>query len=268
MTQLKDSKQQPAEGVLHDINQTFHARYADRKSTVRKIIADGAYQLVVRMDDRIIAQCGSKIAEYNVVGENYHHIKAAVHLPLTLMYANDYGEILEYVRAHKDDTDLPIIRQMFSLVENWAVNPQNNEFLDLTMLKSELAPIFAVAMDCVAREEIEKTVTALDQIKSQSPVPPDKMFFVIFGSHQARYKQLGKMIIKKWFNLQTDCYGHVEHHVRYCEGGKSMDDAIDIVCTALVDNELAHVFLGEQLALNQDVVTQTAERHLSQFWPK
>jgi hypothetical protein len=56
--------------------------------------------------------------------------------------------------------------------------------------------------------------------------------------------------------------------VKYCEGGNSIDDAYELLSTALASSELAHTFLGDQYALNQDVVTQTAERHISQFWPK
>ncbi|MCW8109562.1 hypothetical protein OPS25_13720 [Alteromonas ponticola] len=267
MTSLKDTQQLPSQGTLHHVNLTFHERYAKRKHVFREQILGGEYQLVIRMDDRIIAQCGKEVDEHEVVGPHYHDIKAAAHLPLLLMYADNYGEILDFIRAHKDEAHMSVIRELFCVVEEWAVNPQHNEFIDLTTLKSTLAPLFARAMDTVAKEEIEKTVAVLNKINSQASLPLDKTFFIIFGSHQARYKQLGKMIIKKWFTQQTECYGKVEHHVRYCEGGKNIDDALDIVCTALADNELAHVFLGEQFALNQDVVTQTAERHLSQFWP-
>ncbi|MCW8092323.1 hypothetical protein [Alteromonas sp. ASW11-130] len=267
MTSIKDTAKLPEQGPLHQVNQTFHQRYAERKQCYKEAILTGDYHLVVRMDDRLISIIGGNTTEHVVVGKDYHEIKAATHLPLLLMFAQDQREILDYTRTYKGETNLPIIRKLFSLIEDWATNTKENKFTDISMLKTDLAPIFAQIMDVVAKQEIKKTVHTLNEIKSRVSIPLDKTFFVVFGSHQARYKQLGKMIIKKWLRRQIGHYGHIEHHVRYCEGAERLEDAIDIVCTALVDNELAHLFLGEQYALNQDVVTQTAERHLSQFWP-
>ena len=267
MIKLKDSKKLPHSGTLHTINQLFHSRYNQRKDELRVHMLNGDYQLVVRMDDRIIAKWGEEEYEYNVVGDSYHNIKAAAHLPLLLLYAEETEEVLHFVNTLKNERNTPFVQKLSIVLEHGARNAAHCKLVNMSELKTALTPILAEAMDEAAKEEISKTVKSLDDIKMKLPLPLDKTFFIIFGSHQARYKQLGKMIIKKWFENQTDCYGHVEHHVRYCENGENIEDAYDIVCTALADNELAHVFLGEQYALNQDVVTQTAEQHLNQFWP-
>ncbi len=267
MTFVKDTTELPDSGILHTVNTRFHAAYQQRKRAYHEAFVGGDYQVVLRLDDRIILVNGDTQQTFTVVGDEYHHIKAAAHFPLLLMYTTDHTERLALLDSFRQSNESPFLDQWTNAITHWMEQCKGGELMCVPSLKEALLPLFAEAMDKVAQQEVEKTVEVLDNIRDTSRLPLDKTFFVIFGSRQARYKQLGKMIIKRWFRHQLACFGNVEHHVRYCEGGSSIKDAYELLSTALADSELSHTFLGDQYALNQDVVTQTAERHISQFWP-
>jgi len=88
-----------------------------------------------------------------------------------------------------------------------------------------------------ANDEINNLVTQLHNIRSQYDYPSSKIFMVVFGGHQPRYKALASLVFKRWFKgLHEHIVDH-EHHVRYCEGGNSIADAIALVATAIIDKE-------------------------------
>ncbi|WP_370243051.1 hypothetical protein [Alteromonas abrolhosensis] len=268
MTFVKDTISLPEKGILHTVNKRFHDALHERKSAFKDAFTRGEYQVVIRVDDRIMFVTGEQQRNFTVVSEDYHHIKAIAHLPLLMMYTSQQRERRELAESFAKMNAHPLFKSCTDAIERWLNNTEEGGLLNISSLKEELQPIFAKAMDTVAQHEVEKTVEVLNTLREESSLPLDKTYFVVFGSHQARYKQLGKMIIQRWFNQQLSCYGSVDHHVKYCEGGNSIDDAYELLSTALASSELAHTFLGDQYALNQDVVTQTAERHISQFWPK
>ena len=268
MTFVKDTTSLPDKGILHTINKRFHEAFQERKRIFKEAFLQGEYQVVIRVDDRIVWVTDKQQRSFTVVGEDYHHIKAIAHSPLLMLYTANHNERRELVKSLAKMSEHPFYKVCVDALERWLNNAEEDALSGVCSLKEELQPIFAKAMDTVAQHEVEKTVEVLNTLREESSLPLDKTYFVVFGSHQARYKQLGKMIIQRWFNQQLSCYGSVDHHVKYCEGGSSIDDAYELLTTALASSELAHTFLGDQYALNQDVVTQTAERHISQFWPK
>lgn len=91
---------------------------------------------------------------------------------------------------------------------------------------------------------------------------------VVIGGHQPRYKALASMVFRRWFKGLHEHMVNHKHHVRYCAGGGSIDDAITLVATAITDRELAKSTMGSSEALNKDVLGIVAEQATDTSWHK
>ena len=138
----------------------------------------------------------------------------------------------------------------------------------MSMYQQELESIYARLMTEAVDDEIDNLVSNLERSCSEADYPSSKIFMVVFGGHQPRYKALALQIFKKWFAGNKDHISNCEHHVRYCEAGKSLDDAVDLVATAIVDRELAKSTMGYSEALNRDVLSAVAEKAIEEYWVK
>ncbi len=270
MLKLKKTSSLPSQGSLHNINQQFHTDYAKRKAEIKEEISQAKYQLVVRLDDRIVNCEGERTFEHRVVGGNYHQLKAVSHLPLLLHYCNNLHLFADEVNKLSAEAEMDEVKEIAEITMGWVHRLNGGRFTtrDITHLRDTLASPFARVMNAAAKMEITHTVDILNRLKSTSKVPANKTFYIIFGGHQARYRQLSTLIFKKWYSQQPDCLNEVDHYVRYCEGGEQLNDAVELVATAVADSELGHLFLGDFTALNQDVVATAAAKHLDEYWPR
>nr|WP_136250453.1 hypothetical protein [Ningiella ruwaisensis] len=273
---IKDTSQLPDEGIFKDINATFHEQYAVMKEKIKKRLMTGEVLIIIKMDSRLIAKCGEKEHSYEINGRYYHHLKALAHLPMACYFAltqNRAGQVKSAVDLWSKQVlefiDKGLQAQLQEATAKFLEENDNsdtichNSFLTYTRC---LEPIFARLLSLSADDEVERLVSSLDTIDATYNKASSDIFLIVFGAHQPRYKELAKMVFRKWFSERNDHLIDLEHHVRYSETGQSIDDAIDLVVTAAADKEIAQMFLGDAKGLNQDVLGIVAKDAIARYW--
>ena len=275
---LQDTKAEPADSAMGDINQLFHLQYAKRKQHFANTISQGHVLLVVRMDSRLIACCGDSIREYTVNGPGYHRLKALSHSTMAVYYTllqtpqPDAAALLHNLLAQlKREADNAVGQQLFTATQQLLGAVAYDGTLDQRLIlqySHQLEPVFAQLMLQSAVDETTQLLLHLHKITEQFGKAIAETFFVVFGGPQARYRQLAKLVFEKWCQESDDLVVDTSHHIRYYEHGTTLDDAINLIATALADRELAQTFLGHADALEQDVLGLVAEQAIDRCWQR
>ncbi|SEH58233.1 hypothetical protein SAMN05660691_00311 [Rheinheimera pacifica] len=275
---LQDTKAEPADSALGEINQLFHLQYAKRKQHFADKINQGHILLIVRMDSRLIACCGGSISEYIVNGPGYHRLKALSHSTMAVYYTlqqtpqADAAALLHQLLTQlKCETDNVVGQQLFTATQQLLNAVAYDGTIDhglILQYSRKLEPVFAQLMLQSAMDETTQLLLYLDEIAEQFGKAAADTFFVVFGGPQARYRQLAKQVFEKWCQESADLLVDTSHHVRYYEHGTTVADAVNLVATALADRELAQTFLGHADALEQDVLGLVATQAIKRCWQR
>ena len=275
---LQDTKAEPADSAMGEINQLFHLQYAKRKQHFANTISQGHVLLVVRMDSRLIACCGDSISEYTVNGPGYHRLKALSHSTMAVYYTllqtpqPDAAALLHNLLAQlKREADNAVGQQLFTATQQLLQAVAYDGTLDQRLIlqySHQLEPVFAQLMLQSAVDETTQLLLHLHKIAEQFGKAIAQTFFVVFGGPQARYRQLAKLVFEKWCQESDDLVVDTSHHIRYYEHGTTLDDAINLIATALADRELGQTFLGHADALEQDVLGMVAEQAIDRCWQR
>ncbi|MCS4306854.1 nucleotide-binding universal stress UspA family protein [Rheinheimera pacifica] len=273
---LQDTRAEPSDLTLGEINQLFHRQYAKRKQHFVDIIKHGHILLIVRMDSRLIACCGTRIEEFIVNGPGYHRLKALSHSTMAVYYtlqqtpqadaAALLNQLLTQLKCEADN----VVGQLLFAATQQLLNAANYDgTLDHGLLleySRKLEPVFAQLMLQSATDETTQLLRFLDEIAEQFGKAAADTFFVVFGGPQARYRQLTKQVFENWCQEAADIVVDTRHHVRYYEHGTTLADAVNLIATALADRELAQTFLGHADALDQDVLAVVAQQAIKRGW--
>jgi hypothetical protein len=278
VTMTDDSKKLPASGTLHDINIAFHEGYEQQQRIIRKRVDSGEVLIIVKMANGLTAVCGEKRQEYLINGSHYHQLKAMAHLPPACYFALTQGKDqqvinaietwFEQVEAEPSDevnVELKNATQAFLKINKHTASVCHLSFMDFT---KALEPIFAKLLSKSADDEVARLTPCLDEIYQHFNIDSANIFLIVFGAHQPRYKEMAKLVFKRWFSDLHEHIIDVEHHVRYSESGQSIEDAIDLVVTAITDREIAQNFLGTATGLDQDVLGIVANDAIERYWKK
>ncbi|KUM54230.1 hypothetical protein [Rheinheimera sp. EpRS3] len=275
---LQDTKAEPADSAMGKINQLFHLQYAKRKQHFANTISQGHVLLVVRMDSRLIACCGDCIREYTVNGPGYHRLKGLSHSTMAVYYTllqtpqPDAAALLHNLLAQlKREADNVVGQQLFTATQQLLGAVAYDGTLDQRLIlqySHKLEPVFAQLMLQSAVDETTQLLLHLHKITEQFGKTIAETFFVVFGGPQARYRQLAKLVFEKWCQESDDLVVDTSHHIRYYEHGTTLDDAINLIATALADRELGQTFLGHADALEQDVLGMVAEQAIDRCWQR
>jgi|GEM_PF-1398630 len=275
---LQDTKAEPADSALGEINQLFHLQYAKRKQHFADKITHGHILLIVRMDSRLIACCGDSISEYTVNGPGYHRRKTLSHSTMAVYYTllqtpqpNAAALLHNLLVQLKHEAGDAVGQQLFTATQQLLNAAAYDGTVDHGLIleySRKLEPVFAQLMLQSAMDETTQLLLYLDKIAEQFGKATADTFFVIFGGPQARYRQLAKQVFEKWCQESADIVVDTRHHVRYYEHGTTVADAVDLVATALADRELAQTFLGHADALEQDVLGLVAEQAIDRCWQR
>lgn len=273
---VEDSIREPKGNPLGEINAQFHRLYQVEKAKAVTSINDGEVMLICRIDSRLIVKAGSEVKEYVINDERYQNLKAMSHATLAVYYQ---------LRHSVDETTLCQVKKWVSQIRQQAPLGLGKEVADVTtkllerishsnvlphsamsMYQQELESIYAKLMTEAVNDELDNLVSNLERICDETDYPSSNIFMIVFGGHQPRYKALALQIFKKWFAGKEQHISNREHHVRYCEAGETLEDAVDLVATAMVDRELAKSTMGYSEALNKDVLSAVAEKAIEEYW--
>lgn len=276
-TDMADARNEPANSPLGDINTAFHKLYSEQKEKVKKQLDKGEVVIVCRMDNRLLVKRGDELREFKINGDYYHELKALAHTTLAAFFTlvnapgtSSVERVKRWCEQIRTKHTSSVSSQVVFLTEQLLEQVENDKALTHSAIQwyqQALEPVYAELLMLAAKDEMDMLVRTLNQVKEQYDCTSSNMFLVTLGGHQPRYKELSSMVFTRWF---ADQYAHIvdtDHYVRYCEGGASLDDAVDLVVTAMTDRNLANSMLGTASGLNQDVLGIVAQKAIDNYWP-
>ncbi|ABG39439.1 hypothetical protein Patl_0913 [Paraglaciecola sp. T6c] len=273
---VEDSIQEPKGNPLGEINAQFHRLYQVEKAKAVASINDGEVMLICRIDSRLIVKAGSKVKEYVINDERYQSLKAMSHGTLAVYYQLCHSvdeatlcQVNRWVSQIRQQAPLSLGKEVADVTMKLLERIEHSNVLPhsaMSLYQQELESIYAKLMTEAVNDEIDNLVSNLERVCSEDDYPSSNIFMIVFGGHQPRYKALALQVFKKWFAGNQRHISNCEHHVRYCEAGESLDDAVDLVATAIVDRELARSTMGYSEALNRDVLSAVAEKAIEEYW--
>ncbi|WP_416307408.1 hypothetical protein [Neptunicella sp. SCSIO 80796] len=275
---IEDTQAEPSTSPLGEINKIFHQGYATNKQQFKQKITNGDILLIVRMDSRLISLCANEVSEYIINDTRYQKLKAVTHTTLAAYYTllqqpveDAIPLIRNWLTEIADDNSEPIFTDVVDTTRQFLLNIEQSGAImhtELMTYTKKLEPIYARLLMQSAEDEVARLVEQLQIINQRYKKPPSDIFFVVFGGHQSRYRELAKLVFTKWYADTDDHILDADHHIKYSEGGKTLDDAVDLVATAMADRELAQTFLGNSQGLNQDVLGIVAKKAIERFWQR
>lgn len=263
---LQDTRARPAQPALCKFNRLFHDLYSARANDVSRQLESGETPVVVRMDDRLILRSNGDEMEYEITGELYHELKAASHIPaavyLALTDPDSPADRPAALAAGLDGMgDLgqgadAIVKMTRALLEHVRFSGRAPDLREaLTGYRSAVRG----ALQTLVREAAEMEIEALD--RSMRDIEArlarkrlQETYFVICAGHQPRYKQLSKMYFRHWLVDAGWPESRISHHVVYAEGKESLNEALELVRTRIIDGQLGAALFDDLVSLDEDVL--------------
>jgi hypothetical protein len=252
--------------VLRKLNHLFHDLYSARGDVAWQHLRSGATAVIVRTGDFLVLHADGEAVEYEITGERYHELKAACHIPAVVHLALAEA-ILPADQAALLAAGLDELRDPGAGVE--AIASSTRALLDRIRgpgrkpdLRAALADYRSAArsaLETLAREaaviEIEALDRAMRDIEARlTEQRLQEAYFVVCGGHQPRYKELSKMFFRRWLDAAGWPAERVEHHLLYAEGKESLEEALQLVRTRIVDGQLSAALFGDSTSLDEDVL--------------
>lgn len=275
---IKNTEAQPEHSVLGVINQHFHRDYQALIAQQRQLIEEGQYTLLIRLDDRLSLFRGGEERRFYVNTEHYHGYKAASHIALAtfllLEYRRDgvapFENLLQQVNGQDDqDLDQVIIACRQLMAEAGVQKKPGDQKLAYQAVKNfgkTLAAPLARLLDRAARDEVHNIMAVLEKLDEDEDINWAETFLVVCDGAQPRYKNLSKMLFRRWVESRREQLLDAAHHVLYSEACQSYDDVVDLLSRHLAGNVIGDVFLQNPLSLNQDVLGNAAQRAIDHYF--
>lgn len=262
----RDTSDRPAHPVLQELNRLFHDVYSARSDGVWQQLRSGATPVVVRSGDHLILHADGEVTEYEITGERYHELKAAGHVPavahLVLAKTVSPSDQTAMLTAALDELRdfgagiSAVVTSTQALLDR-ILEPGREPNLDEALADYRSAT--RCALETLAREAVVIEIDALDGAMRDigARLTGERLqgsYFVICGGHQPRYKELSKMYFHRWLEAAGWPASRIEHQVLYAEGKESLDEALQLVQTRIVDGRLSAALFGDLTSLDEDVL--------------
>jgi hypothetical protein len=130
-----------------------------------------------------------------------------------------------------------------------------------------LGPLFDRLVTEATEEEVAALGSVMRRIEDElGEARWAQTFLVVCAGHQPRYKQLTKLFFERWLNARPGATADTRHRVLYAEARNSVDEALDLLATRIVNGRLAEVFLNSPLSMDQDVLGDAGIAELNRFF--
>lgn len=263
------------------IPQLFGQYYSTRKAELRSRLLAGDVPVIVRVGPELFFLHDRRRRQQQVTGEEYDRLKHLCHIPLALylrlaelvdqpLTARDVHElqrIAEWLDAlePQDGPSREIVHCVRSVVGR-ALEARHVTADLLQQLARDPSDAIEACIDRAAMVEL----SAVHEIVERWTATFDdehwaQLRVVVCANHQARYKQATKRYFQRRLGEPQREGAAGEHHVTYAESAATLDEALDLLATQMLDAELGTAFRNSPLALQQDVLGDAAERALDEI---
>lgn len=269
---LKNTEAQPEDSVLGTINQHFHRDYQALIERQRQLIESGQYTVLVRMDDRLSVFRGTDETRFYVNTANYHGYKAASHIALAtfllLEHRRDgvahFESLLRQLDPQGDQDVAQVVAASRQLMAE--AGGQKLCYQAVKDFGKALAAPLARLLDRAARDEVHRIMAVLEGLDAEHAISWADTFLVVCDGAQPRYKNLSKMLFRRWIESRHDQLLDYQHHVLYSEACQTYEQVVDLLSRHLAGNVIGDVFLQNPLSLNQDVLGNAAQRAIDEYF--
>lgn len=240
---------------------------------MRQKLDEASIPVVVRLDSRLVLALGNKRTVLTINESYFHQLKAVAHIPILLFLAARNNaditaittEVQHALSELQSAVQLPA--SILSIIDEAVTSLINTsqwpilEFSAVRHYNDALQPAFQPLIALAARDEVEQTLKGLQRFGAEVDDEQrwKQTFYVVCAGHQPRYKQLAKLVFRRWILELTESSDEVEQRVLYGESLESVEAARELVVTRLVNREIGDAFLKSPLAMNQDVLGEAGE---------
>lgn len=261
---------------LEKLDGRFRSAYAEVREALCRTLGSSEHPVLVKLDDELILYTEGSREAYPVRSSLYHWLKVLSHIPLTLALAVRQERVTELLDGELQQEYLEACQ---ALPESWEEGLRANNRRLLEASQEFLTPHEPVAWQARMTAYID-TITqllehnlqaaAVDEVCSlhrtvhhvRTTVLRDswqRVFVVVCGSHQARYREPSKRYFQMLFREDEQAGASGERRVIYGEGIADEGQALLLLAGHLLDRQLGALFLRDPRALQQDVLGKAAE---------
>ncbi len=259
------------------INEWFTLHYAVRREAARVRILRGEDPVFIVTGEEVIFMHRGRRRVQRLRSADYHRQKAACHMPLAahLFLSDKIGRklsnderdtVLAFASELEDwtsDDALAAERELVSataealrdVAEAGRAEPDR-----LAELRDFAAARFSQIMEAATRDELYALHEAVERWTSSLDASSWRNCrAVVCASHQARYKASTKLYFQRLFSESHGQGARGEGNVLCTESAGDESDAVELLATHLLDEELASFFLGDPRGLQQNILGDAAE---------
>lgn len=249
--------------ALASVQAAFRDNYARVRTATIERLKSGQPPVVIRIEEELILRDPGGEHRFSFDTRTYESMKQLSHLAPLLALAGDEAcdlqSVAEAVDAAAalevdDDPDARAIVNAARALANpgvgAAINPER-----LRTFGKAVRPALEHAARRAAEADITALAGAMRKIEKQLGLEGMRnAFFVICGGHQPRRRELTRQFFERW---RRDAFGARDsecHQLLYAEDKASVDEALELVATRIVDARIAEHIFGDPTRLDEDVL--------------
>jgi hypothetical protein len=253
-----------SQAALGRVQAAFRENYARvRTATIARLKA-GRPPVVIRIEEELILLDANGEHRFSFDTRTYEDMKQLSHLAPLLALAGDEAcdlrAVAEAVDAAAalsvdDDADAYAIvsaARALSMGADGAIDPGR-----LAKFGKTVRPALEHAARRAAEADIAALAGAMRKVEKKLGLDVLRdAYFVICGAHQARRRELTRQFFERWLREAFGASDYVCHQLLYAEDRESVDGALELVATRLVDARIAERIFGDRTRLDEDVLGQ------------
>ena len=265
----------PDAGRIRAWNNLFHSVYARRLDAMTDSLGKDGRPVLVRIGNDLVLCHAGKRSSRTVAPANYHHQKALCHVPLAItiacedLFGTDIspGHLQSVLQAYQQSlqaleaTGAGMQIRDASLA--FLANIARHKSYDAIALRRYADQVREPSNRLIAQSS-EQAVSELDNaVEHFEQVVNDEadwasLYCIVCSAHQPRYQELSMQFFRQYLKNRNIGDAYWSHRLVYGENIDSTDAALRLIAQRIVDEELAAIFRGSPIGLDQDVLGHAA----------
>jgi len=271
--------------VMGPLDEYFLLHYALRREALVRSILEGVRPVMVRLADRLIFLHRGQKDVVTIQSARYQRAKELSHVPLALQLwlgEHDAEPLSAATRSALTVFESRLQHELTTESGPGAEVLQASLACMQTLLKSgtvdtaglrSLAQTVARPTRALMLEATREELVALDRGVARWTRDFDAQAWaalrvLICANHQARYRESATLYFERLLAERQAAGAKAERRLIYAENARTEDEAIHLLATHELDQQLASVFLGDPYALQQNVLGDEASAVVRELLPE